>query len=303
MSEIEIPETSPRVRQTPLLPEAGAAGAPLMTVLAVLAFIASVALAGYFMVSRAAAEWTGDLAGTVTVQIRGASPAGILTEAEAAEQVLLETPGVTTVNRMSRDETEALLEPWIGRDNLSADIPVPAIITAEVSPELRQDLTALRTALAAAAPNAVLDDHGVWNDRLVRAAGRIKSLAFIVFAMNMGATASVIIFATRAGLAANRTIVEVMHLVGATDGFIADQVQRRYFTLGLKGGLIGAGSAALVLFLIAHFGVSEDGLFLPNLTASPIMLGWLALVPLMICATATIAARVTVRRILARDIH
>lgn len=300
---IQLDENGVPKRPTPLLPEAGAAGAPLMTVLAVLAFIASVALAGYFMVSRAAAEWTGDLAGTVTVQVRGVSPTAILTEAEAAQAVLEQTPGVFSVRPMPRAEIEELLEPWIGRDNLSADIPVPAIISAEVSPLLRRDLSPLRTALASSAPNAVLDDHGLWNDRLVSAATRAQGLAFIVFAMIMGATACVIIFATRAGLAANREIVEVMHLVGATDGFIAEQVQRRYFSLGLKGGAIGAGIAAVVLLLSATFGVEDDGMFLPNLVASPIMLGWLALVPLLICATSTIAARITVRRILASNIH
>ena len=303
MSEVVDTDLAPK-RQTPLLPEAGAAGAPLMTVLAVLAFIASIALAGYITVSRAAAIWTGDLSGSITVQVQGVSPAAILTETEAAEALLADTEGVTSVTRMSRPEIEELLEPWIGRDNLSADIPVPAIITVEVTPELRRNLDPLRTALASAAPNAVLDDHGVWNDRLVSAAGRAKSLAFIVFAMIMGATASVIIFAPRAGLAANRTIVEVMHLVGATDGFIADQVQRRYFNLGLRGGAIGAGAAALLLVLIASFGGSgDDGFFLPQLSAGPATLGWLAVVPLLICLTSTISARITVRRILAAEIH
>jgi len=35
--------------------------------------------------------------------------------------------------------------------------------------------------------------------------------------------------------------------VGATDGFVADQFQRHFLLLGLKGGAIGGG-AAIVLF-------------------------------------------------------
>ncbi|RFB05040.1 cell division protein FtsX [Parvularcula marina] len=290
-------------RQTPLLPEAGASGTPLMIVIAVLAFIASVSLAGYFMVSRAAADWTGDLSGTITVQVRGAAADLILQDADIAEGLLRDHPGVTEVARMSRAETEELLEPWLGRDNLSADIPIPIIITAEISPSLRRDLSSLRNGLAEAAPLAALDDHGQWNDRLVDAANRAKGLAFIVFAMIMGATACVIIFATRAGLAANREIVEVMHLVGATDKFIADQVQRRYFSLGLRGGAIGAFSAAMILFLTASFGAEDAGLFLPNLQAAPAMLAGLAIVPVVICGISSLVARITVRTILAREIH
>ena len=54
-------------------------------------------------------------------------------------------------------------------------------------------------------------------------------------------------FATRGAMAANRPIVEVLHYVGATDGFVASQFQRHFLILGFKGGAIGGG-AAMVLF-------------------------------------------------------
>ncbi len=56
-------------------------------------------------------------------------------------------------------------------------------------------------------------------------------------------------FATRGAMATNRPIVEVLHYVGATDGFIASQFQRHFLLLGFKGGAIGGGGA-LVLFAI-----------------------------------------------------
>jgi cell division transport system permease protein len=115
------------------------------------------------------------------------------------------------------------------------------------------------------------------------------------------AAGAVIVFAARAGLAANQQVVEVMHLVGATNGFIANEVQRRYLTLGLRGGIIGTLIAAVVLFASASFGVDGDGVFLPNLAASPLMLGWLALVPLILCGIASGSARLTVLRTLAQD--
>ena len=54
-------------------------------------------------------------------------------------------------------------------------------------------------------------------------------------------------FATRGAMATNRPIVEVLHYVGATDGFVASQFQRHFLILGFKGGAIGGG-AAIVLF-------------------------------------------------------
>ncbi|MEM6650827.1 MAG: hypothetical protein AAF603_11320 [Pseudomonadota bacterium] len=292
--EIELPKG----RQTALLPEAGAAGTPLTIVIAVLAFMASVALAGYFMVSRAAADWTGDLAGTVTVQVKGANNTAIELEARAAMRVLEMTDGVSNIKKLSREDSEALLEPWLGTDNLGAEIPIPALITASVTPVLRKNIDPLRADLAASAPGASLDDHGIWNDRLIGAARRGQAIAFIVFSFVLSAAACVIIFAARAGLAANRDIVEVMHLVGATDKFIADQVQRRYFTLGLRGGAVGALAAAVILFTAASFETGAEGFFLPNLGANPIMLIWLAFVPLILCGVAALAARMTVLKVL-----
>ena len=60
-------------------------------------------------------------------------------------------------------------------------------------------------------------------------------------------------FATRGAMATNRPIVEVLHYVGATDGFIAGQFQRHFLLLGFKGGAIGGG-AAIVLFGAAGSG-------------------------------------------------
>jgi cell division transport system permease protein len=54
-------------------------------------------------------------------------------------------------------------------------------------------------------------------------------------------------FATRGAVAANREIVEVLHLVGASNGFIAKEFQGHFRRLGLRGAMIG-GLAAIASF-------------------------------------------------------
>ncbi|MBI3704261.1 MAG: ABC transporter permease, partial [Rhizobiales bacterium] len=44
--------------------------------------------------------------------------------------------------------------------------------------------------------------------------------------------------------------IEVLHFVGAKNGFIAGHFQRHFLMLGLQGGAIGGG-AAIVLFALA----------------------------------------------------
>ena len=51
-------------------------------------------------------------------------------------------------------------------------------------------------------------------------------------------------------MAGNRDIVEVLHFVGASDGYIADEFQNHFLRLGLKGGVAG-GLAAMIFFVLA----------------------------------------------------
>lgn len=298
-----IGRTSPAEgRVAPLLPEAGAAGLPLTLVIAVLAFIASVSLASYFMVSRAVGEWTGDLTGTMTVQIKGATPAQIDIDAGAAIDYLTDQQGVLKAERLSRDDAVELLKPWLGTENLGPEIPVPELITLAVGPEARSRLGQLRTGLKTVAPGASIDDHSAWNDRLAGAARRAEAIALLVFIALVLAAGSIIVFAARAGLAANRATVEVMHLVGATDEFIAAAVQRRYLALGLRGGLFGAVVAAIVLGIAASMESDASGFFLPNLSADPTILLRLIIVPGLLCGVATVTARFTVLNTLRREL-
>jgi cell division transport system permease protein len=68
-----------------------------------------------------------------------------------------------------------------------------------------------------------------------------------ILGLVLAVTVLSVTFATRGAMAANRPIIEVLHYVGATDGFVAGQFQRHFLMLGFKGGAIGGG-AAIVLF-------------------------------------------------------
>ena len=72
-----------------------------------------------------------------------------------------------------------------------------------------------------------------------------------ILLLMLAATVLSVTFATRGAMATNRPIVEVLHFIGARDGYIARQFQRHFLMLGLQGGAIGGG-AAILLFLLAN---------------------------------------------------
>ena len=289
-----------RWRRDPLLPEAGAGGAPLTAVIAVMSFLAVLAMAAVLIIHQSAGRWTAELQSEITVQIKGADAAEIAAGASAALRVLNETDGVEEAVLKSDAETAALLDPWLGKGNARAFLTIPALIDVKVTPALRGDLDPLRQRLAAAAPGANLDDHATWHNRLAMAAQSGQALAVLVFLLVMGAACAVSMFAARAGLAANHEIVSVLHLVGATDEFIAAEVQRRFFVLGFRGALAGLLAALAALAAAAFLlerGVAADS-FLPQFTIGGWHALWLLTVPLATCLVTAYTARLTVLKTL-----
>ena len=291
-----------RLRAEPLLPEAGAAGAPLTAAIGVMSLLAAFALAGLLLIFAATDRWTNELQSGLTIQVKGMDADDIRSDAAAALSVLQSTDGVLDARLLSEEETERLLEPWLGKGNVGDYLNVPALIEARIDESVRADIQGLEARLKAAAPGAVLDDHRQWRERLTAAARSGQALALGAFALIMGAAAAIAAFAARAGLAANDDIVAILHLVGATDGFIAGEVQRRFLVLALRGSLMGLFFAAVALTLAALALRSDAaGLFLPDLRLGPWTAAVFLAVPLALCLVTALTARLTVLKTLSKE--
>lgn len=280
-----------------MLPEAG--GAPLTAVIAVISSLACLALAAFLLIAVAANNWTTELKSSVTLQVKGIDAAEIEARVDAAREILASSASVDTFEVMSSQEAGKLLEPWLGKGN-TATLNVPALIDVRLTEEGRKSPDALGAELEAIAPGLAFDDHGGWNNRLAAAARSGQALAFAVFALIMGAASAISIFAARAGLSANAEVVSLLHLVGATDDFIAAEVQRRFTLIGLRGSIVGLAAALFLLglFALATRARGPEGFLLPGLAIEPGLALPLLSVPIIICLVTAVAARLTVLRTL-----
>lgn len=280
---------------SPLLPKEDAREAALFFVVCALCFLA--ALSG--LVSRsayaAADAWTTDVTGQITIRVRGDDAA--LTQ---AVDIAKAVPGVASARPVTRDEAEELLRPWLGAGGVPVSMPLPKLVAAEASDTAvtRDVITALTTAMKSAGLDTLVDDHLVWSAD-VRKSIDLAGLVALIAVGLLGATGvAVIAFATHATLLARRDIVELLHLSGARDGFIAGLFERRFLMLGVQAGALGAllafGAAAFVLYLLRQ---SDAQIWLlPQLSLSLADGLILGLAPLIAGAASMIAARVTVMR-------
>jgi cell division transport system permease protein len=289
---------------TGLMPPDSASGTTLHTIVAVMSFLACLTLGAVLTLSQLASEWTEGLSGSVTVQLLPSPQIGGDDQLADALRITRAWPGIFAARPLSREEAMGLLEPWLGDGNVLADLPVPQLIEVTLTPGRPVDLQGLGKSLKESVPGAALDDHQRWNRELASFAASSEAVGWAVLLLIMVATLAIVIFATQAGLQAHREIVEVVHMIGARDVFIAGEFQRHFMWLGLRGGFIGLGLAIATLLISSLMWDSRDApvgaQYLPQLISAPQHYVWLLLVPAITGLIAMYTARMTVLRVLGR---
>jgi cell division transport system permease protein len=234
-------------RNQSLVPSDSSAGRALVTVIAILTFLAALAAGAAQLVASASADWNSSVAREATIQVRPNPQRDIEADVATAADIARTDVAVETVRVYSKAEAESLLSPWLGNSLDLVELPVPRLIVLTVKAGAHPDFVALRAKLEAAVPGTTVDDHRAWIARLSAMANTVVLGALVIVGLVLTAAALAIASATRGAVASNKEILEVLHFVGADDRFIAREYQRRFLGLGLKGGLIGSGAAVLCL--------------------------------------------------------
>ncbi|MDZ4375804.1 MAG: FtsX-like permease family protein, partial [Phenylobacterium sp.] len=193
----------------------------------------------------------------------------------------------------------ALIRPWLGDVVADLDdLPVPRLVAVTLDRRAPAESAALAEAMKDQDLDAVVDDHSIWIDDIKGAADAVRWTATVVFVLIAGAAGAVIAFATRAGLAARRDVVEVLHLTGAEDGQIASLFELRFAKVAAIAGAIGALGAMVAGAILRLVGGGQ------GLTPA-LPIAWTDLLavlpcPLLAALVAAMAARLTARRLIQR---
>lgn len=282
--------------ETSLLPLEDAREAALFFVVGALCFLAALAALTAKSTYGAARAWTAEVEGEYTVSLSEAD----LGAAQAAVLIVQSVEGVDGARLISDAEISALLEPTFGSRGLPADLPVPRLIAVTAAPEAGDIGRRLAASLEEAGYTAAIDSHAAWAGDVRRMLGTARLIALGIVAL-LGSTAvAVIAFATHAALLARRDIVDVLHIAGARDRFIAALFERRFWLLGLRAGTVGALVALVLvalLVLAARTAASRSGL-LPELSLDFPDLAILVVTPIIAGLASRIAAGITVMRAL-----
>ena len=281
-------------KETPLLPLEDAREMALFFVVGALCFLAALATLSAKSTYGAARSWTAEVEGELTVSLPDADRRG----AEAARRLIESTDGIREARLLSKAEIDALLEPNFGSRGLPESLPLPQLIAVTAEPDVEFIGPTLERRLTEAGFVNAVDEHADWAGDVRRMLAIARLVALTAVALLASTAVAVIAFATHAALLARRDIVDVLHLAGARDRYIAGLFERRFWLLGIRAGAVGAllalGAAAAMIFAV-HSSGARTGL-LPELSLDFLDLIILIITPLIAGLAARLAARVTVIR-------
>ena len=268
----------------------GAADRGLALLVAAMAFLAALALAGATGAAGLARHWQAGAAAAVTVQVPDptlASADATVPRLDRVLALLRETPGVASARALDAGELADLLRPWLGAAAGRIAVPLPGVVSVHLA-GAGPDLAALAARLEAAAPATQTESHGVWVARLALLARSLQACAWIAVAL-VGLIAVVVTtVATRAGLMARREAIEVIHGLGADDSYIARRFAGRVLRRALSGGILGTVAALPVLLTLASLTTpfTRAAALMPPLEFSwPAAQAWSAMLPDALWAT------------------
>jgi len=268
-------------------------------------YLAALALAGVLAAGELVSGWRAELTGALTIELPQpveATEADRQARLQRVLDVLTATPGVAHAEVLGPDAMAELIGPWLGPDATAADLPLPDLVAVELAGDATIDSAALTQRLTEAVPEARLDDHRDWLERAERLSWLVRMLAMLVLGFVSAAAALAVLFVTRTGLDIHREVIELVHLLGAPDRYIARQFQHHALAQGFVGGLLGLAAGAATITAIGWLAAVLGGGLVPLAR-----LGWtdwaiIASLPVAAALVAMLTARIAVLRILGRSL-
>ena len=219
-------------------------------------FLFSIILAAFFMTSTMIATWNKNIIDGLTVQIMPAN------ETLTADEELLRTnkvisffdqiDGVEKVKKISDSQIKHLMSPWLG-DGVDIDsLPIPKLLDVRLKNGKNFDYEQVSISLKEVAPYASMDNHGIWLQKLIKSASALRILSVFVLTLVAVVLALSLFYAVQTSLKIHQNIIEILHIMGATDNYVAKQYALRGFWVGLSSGIIGTILSIIALLIMSH---------------------------------------------------
>lgn len=273
-------------------------------------FFITLTLAVNIGLAAVAKDWVTGLSGSLTVEIPPPIASAGQTDVTAAQQksfaektekviwLAKQHPAVAESHALTKDEIRSLIEPWLG-DKISDGLPLPSLIDLKLAPEA--DTTQLQKDIIDLIPDARIDTHTDTLDDVNMLLGTVRIFVLLLTGVILSLTVATISGIVRSKCAIHQQEVETLHLLGASDEYIAQQFRHHTLQGTLKGAAGGVACMMVTLIIIGAATRTIDTALLPHLNLPPVQWALFVLMPILTGAIiAHITAQLTVMRVLSK---
>ncbi|MBQ8870871.1 MAG: FtsX-like permease family protein [Alphaproteobacteria bacterium] len=224
-------------------------------------FLFTITLTGYFMVNSLVNNWDKSIVDGFTIQVMPDEKDVTQTELRVNKVIVFfeSLEEIEKVRLVGEKQIHKLMKPWLGDNVELSDLPMPKLVDVRLKKGFKSDFSKIAANLAEIAPYTSVNSHQVWLNKLLNFAKSIKILTCGILILVFLSCTFSIFYATKTSLGIHKNIIEILHVMGATDDYIAKQYARRSFFIGLFSGIIGVFIAALALTFIQSFASELKG--------------------------------------------
>src|ERR1700754_314325 len=129
-----------RQRTATIVPERSVAGRTLLLLIAIMTFLSGVTLGAVVLVQKSAIAWSSDVGRELTIQIRPVAGQVMESNLRAAVALAEGAPGVASARALTVEESEALLEPWLGTGLDLSAIDIPRLVVVQLADPRAADI-------------------------------------------------------------------------------------------------------------------------------------------------------------------
>jgi len=262
--------------------------------------LAVLSLTGVLILHVSVERWQRGEVDTLTVQLLPVEGVSEQARILRLRDVLAGVDGISSIRVVPHAESTALVEQWLGEANLPADLSLPQLVDLELQPGHRLDAQTLKIRLQASLADVTVDDGKLWLDHLADLGRSLELLALAVVVLISFAVVVTVIFTTRVGISIHRNVIELLHLIGAQDRYVAAQFQRQAMMMALRGGIIGIAFAVATLYGLRHVAKRLETPLAPDIPVEHWSWALLIAVPVVMAVIAMVTARLTALRELAK---
>lgn len=274
----------------------------LMLLIGLMTFLAMLAIATSLTLNGISEHWSSGLENKITIEIPATksdetarSRDEMNNIAKNAEKVLNTFPAVKNVHILTDVEISDLISPWLGEDLPFDAMPVPGLISLELSGNSPASIQKLEQRLNTVADNITIDTHKQWLADVLKFTRSIQIATLILGSVIIVTTIIAVSSAVGSQIAVHQAEIELLHLIGARDSYIAKQFQFYTLFLSIKGSLIGMVFGLLIISIIGWiYKGMEISSQMQSSSSSTTNIIILALLPIVISIIAALTARKTV---------